>query len=334
MIEEVVVRQAKYEDLEKVQNFLSKEWPLNREYYEHFHVIDGEFMFVIGEGKISKKIYGTCGLIVTNREKEKDYQLVLLLVDKNNHRFNSISMIKYIAENMQAKTISSCGVRPNALIIYELLGYETGVMDHFYKLADRERYNVAVVQEKKIIKSRSGCRKLKYVKTFDELERLYDFTQNKNANPYKDAWCIKHRYFDVPHHKYKVYIIENEGEKNRSLIVMREVQVKGNKICKIVDFIGEDSDMSYIGNELDKLMNENNYEYIDLYSVGISKEIMEQAGFVLRTNEDKNIIPQLFEPFICKNKDIYYFTSNSERFHIYRGDCDQDRAVIGFALNI
>lgn len=327
MREKVVVRQANYEDLEKIRIFLSREWPLKREYYEYFHVIDGKLMFIVGEGQSSGNLYGVCGLIITNREKETNYQLVLLMVDKNENGFNSISLIKYIVDNLESKSISSCGVRPNALVIYEMLGFKTGKMDHFYKLADKESYHVAIVNEKRIIMSQPGDKKLKHIKTFGELEKLYNFVRNKESNPYKDAWCIKHRYFDSVYHKYKVYLIENQNGANRSIIVMREINNYGTTICKIVDFIGYDSELAGIGGELDRLMKENDYEFMDFYSVGIDKNIMEQAGFIERTPEDKNIIPHLFEPFIQINRDIYYFTNNPKDFHIYRGDSDQDRPV-------
>lgn len=333
MKENVVVRQANYEDLENIRGFLSREWPLNKEYYEYFHVIDGNLMFIIGEGQSSKKIYGVCGLIITNREKATNYQLVLLMVDKNENGFSSISLIKYISNNLGSKSISSCGVRPNALVIYEILGYKTGKMEHFYKLADKEQYRVAVINEKRIIRSQPGEMKLKLIETFEELEPVYDFEQNKNANPYKDAWCIKHRYYDSTYHKYKVYLIKKPDSVICSIIVMREINNNGTKICKIVDFIGNDNELASIGEELDRLILENEYEYIDFYSVGIKKNIMKRAGFVERTPEDKNIIPHLFAPFIQINRDIFYFTDNPQDFHMYRGDCDQDRPVKEYKRN-
>lgn len=333
MKETVTVRQAVYEDLENIRSFLSREWPLNREYYEYFHVIDGNLMFVIGEGQDSKKIYGVCGLIITNREMATDYQLVLLMVDKNENGFNSIALIKYITDNIDSKSISSCGVRPKALIIYEMLGYKTGKMDHFYKLKDKEHYQVAVVNEKRIIESQHGDNRLIYIKTFEELEKLYDFKRNIKCNPYKDAWCIKHRYFDSVYHEYKVFLIENSKNSHHSIIVMREINNEGVKICKIVDFIGNNNDLAGIGGELDRLIMGNDYEYMDFYSVGIANDIMRQAGFVQRTPEDNNIIPHLFAPFIQTNRDIYYFTNNPQDFHMYRGDCDQDRPVKEYKRN-
>ena len=153
---------------------------MKREYYEYFHVIDGKLMFIVGEGQSSGNLYGVCGLIITNREKETNYQLVLLMVDKNENGFNSISLIKYIVDNLESKSISSCGVRPNALVIYEMLGFKTGKMDHFYKLADKESYHVAIVNEKRIIMSQPGDKKLNILRPLENLKSYIILCETKN----------------------------------------------------------------------------------------------------------------------------------------------------------
>ena len=48
-------------------------------------------------------------------------------------------------------------------------------------------------------------------------------------------------------------------------------------------------------------------------------------GFLKRTENDPNIIPNYFEPFEQKNVDIYFVSNVMENLHLYRGDGDQDR---------
>ena len=50
---------------------------------------------------------------------------------------------------------------------------------------------------------------------------------------------------------------------------MREIDYKGTKICKIVDFIGMDEDISEISTAIEELIHRNNYEFIDFYCIGI-----------------------------------------------------------------
>lgn len=72
-------------------------------------------------------------------------------------------------------------------------------------------------------------------------------------------------------------------------------------------------------------MQENKWEYIDLYCYGIEDDILKRSGFLKRTENDPNIIPNYFEPFEQKNVDIYFVSNVMENLHLYRGDGDQDR---------
>lgn len=62
---------------------------------------------------------------------------------------------------------------------------------------------------------------------------------------------------------------------------------------------------------------------MDLYSYGVAEETMAQAGFRLR-KDDKNIIPNYFEPFVQENVEIYVQVPD-EPIAIFRGDGDMDR---------
>ena len=103
------------------------------------------------------------------------------------------------------------------------------------------------------------------------------------------------------------------------------MQQNGTKILRIVDFIGKQSDINHIGQELQDLIARNDYEYIDFYCEGIENEILENAGLKLKDDSDLNTIPNYFEPFVQENIDIYYFTNCNEIFPIFKADGDQDR---------
>jgi hypothetical protein len=143
------------------------------------------------------------------------------------------------------------------------------------------------------------------------------------VRPYKDIHFYCHRYFNHPIHKYAVYAIVKEGIS--AFLVCREVEKFGVKILRIVDYIGKEIYFGYLSSSLQKLMDENNYEFIDCYCAGMSAQIMNKAGFIQRKENDANIIPNYFEPFIFKNIEIYYCTSSSENFRLFRGDAYQDQ---------
>jgi len=331
-VEDIIIREATLNDFENLQQFLKEYWDENfifvhnSEYFKYYCVVDNKLLFVLGEGAKSKKIYGICGYVMTNRQEKTDLQLILLRVIENQNKLSSIDLIRYIENNINHRVLSSCGVRQNVTVLYELLGYRTGKLNHYYRLADKDEYKVAIINKKNIIPGKPGNYKLKHITSFVELSNLIDLKKYKNMVPYKDEWCIRHRYYESQIHKYKVYVIDKGNHIYDSLIVMREIEIRGTKICKIVDFVGIDEDIAGLYSFIDDMMKQNGYEYIEFYNLGISKDIMKAAGFVLRSDSDNNIIPRLFEPFVQENKDIYYFANDFDSLHMYCGDADQDRA--------
>lgn len=328
MEEKVIVRQALINELEDVRMFLWPEWKLSREYYEQYHVAFGKFWFVIGKGEKSNRIYGACGLVLTSEGEEKDAQVTLLYADKNNDSFSSASLLQYILDEMNFRTVSTCGVRENVVVLYKWLGFSTGKMQHFYKLGYCDDFKIADIKEEKRIEFVSGKNKLQKITDVSELQE-FGYQKYRNNFPYKDSWCIKHRYFDEKYHHYDVYKVINEDEMWSSIVVMREIEAFGSKSCKIVDFIGNDEDIAGLGESIDLLLKEKEYEFIDFYNVGIEEKWLNMAGFVKCTSEDSNIIPHYSEPILKINKDIFYIT-DTEKIHLYVGDADQDRSVYGY----
>ena len=106
---------------------------------------------------------------------------------------------------------------------------------------------------------------------------------------------------------------------------MREVNYNNSKALRIVDFIGIDDDLAGIGNELRRLIKEKNYEYIDFYEYGIPDNIMISAGFTLKKSDDFNIIPNYFEPFVLRNIQLNYSTTDESNLYVFKADSDQDR---------
>ena len=66
------------------------------------------------------------------------------------------------------------------------------------------------------------------------------------------------------------------------------------------------------------------YEYIDFYLYGIEDDILRDAGFVLQ-DDDVNIIPNYFEPFVQKNISLDFYADSLEEIILFKGDGDQDR---------
>jgi hypothetical protein len=91
-----------------------------------------------------------------------------------------------------------------------------------------------------------------------------------------------------------------------------------------VDFLGDINLLSLIGQNIDRLIKNENLEYIDILCTGINSKILKKSGFTLKTKNDNNIIPIYFEPFVRNNVEIY-FEASYENMVLFKADADQDR---------
>lgn len=334
MTENIIIRMAEVHEFDRVREFMAQYWDDGNhifvkwpEYFRYFNIAHGRFNMFIGIGEKTERIYGICGFVNCNSSNTTDIQLNLLRVIDNDNGFNSLSMLDYIVKNYKYRTIASCGIRPKTKIIYQYLGYQTGTLNHYYRLNKKnEKYQIAVIKNRIIPDIKQGKYSLKLIESFQELQELFNAEAYHHLIPYKDEQCIKHRYYDSMGRHYKVYGIDKGTVSYDSIIVMRELSYNGIKVCKIVDYIGVDEDIGEISTAIQELIDKNDYEFIDFYCIGIEHEFLEKAGFVKRKLDDENIIPRLFEPFVQENKEIHYFiNTTSSKFHLYCGDSDQDR---------
>jgi len=143
-----------------------------------------------------------------------------------------------------------------------------------------------------------------------------------DAPMYKDLWYMEHRYYKHPYYKFNIWGIEESPGNIGGLLVGRVVRCNDSACLRIMDFFGQESLLAGIGVELDLIMTSGELEYTDFYCAGIPHDCMKDAGFVLRDENDGNIIPNHFEPYERKNIDILY---SGGGLRTYKGDGDQGR---------
>lgn len=229
--------------------------------------------------------------------------------------------------NAGYKSVSSCGINKKTIPIYEFLGINTGRLKHFYILnQELKEYNIAKISEKNIKKIETkDVEDLIEVESIDELLKLINYQELKKYNFYKSPEYFNKRYFKHPYYKYHILV---KAKNTNSILVYRIVRANGGSCIRIMDFLGDEKEFNELTNYLiDKMLKEK-HEYIDIYEVGIEDEILENSGFIERIEEDSNIIPNYFEPFIQKNIEIYYMSNCNSKFRMFKGDGDQDRPSI------
>lgn len=223
-----------------------------------------------------------------------------------------------------AKLLSCNNIRPNTIPFYEFLGYTGARMGHWYRLGQHETFRVASPADVHRLPV-SGDGYLKRFADADAMEAA--FCPPERAKPYKDGWYLRRRYFDYPRQEYLVYGGFLDGV-CRLLFCLRRVVVEGTVVLRLCDVVGPAALLPQFGAALDRLVEEYDAEYLDLYCWGLADESLTGAGFTERKENDETVIPHYLDPPLYKNVDFYLFTSDPAGFVMFRADGDQDRPNI------
>lgn len=195
-----------------------------------------------------------------------------------------------------------------------------GRLSQFYMLSVTGEYRIADIRDEVLVEiTEQKQTDLIRFNTCDELYSVFEEEKFRNRLPYKDSSYIEHRYFAHPKYEYQLY-----GAGKDLVLVCREVEAEGSKALRIVDILGEASNIRYTGKALKNLMYENRYEYIDFMEFGMDKRDILAAGFTELDINGRNIIPNYFEPFEKKNVEVLCCASLRPAL-IFKADADQDR---------
>lgn len=326
----IAVRRAVMEDIPDIMRFIDEHWKKdhiiakNRSFFEWMFVDGNQCNFMIGKEEEENKIYGIMGFLFYNSTKTPDISGSIWKVIKSSNPMLGMDLVAELKRLVDYRYSCASGLSRKSMRIEEIKGGIGDHLRHYYRLGRRDSYEIAVVKDGRISPvEQNGCT-LKQVNSFLEFYSILEEEHLKQMVPYKDKKYLEHRYFNHPIYHYTIWAVVRPDGTARSVLVGREVTHGNASILKLVDFIGYDEDMGLIGYALDKLIKEQQYEYVDLYCYGILDSIMEKAGFRLREGQDQNIIPNYFEPFLQENVQIN-FIHFAKKFHLYRGDGDQDR---------
>ena len=332
----MIIRRAKASEFEDIKSFYNTHWGsihalVNVKRLFDFFFVDGEFLnFIIARKTEESEIISACGYIPANSTATPDVWTTLWLTQKRAHQNVGLQIVDYIVEKMGFRLVSTNNARLNTLVLYRFLGYETAKMNHYYRLSKRKDYKVAVLNgHHEILPVDKTQYSLKRFETPDDFIGSFDPLASMNNRPYKDVGYIAKRFYDFPFYHYFVYGIFNEEKQCQTIIVFRKAYVRETSILRIVDVVGEYSELANIGHCIQDLLQEHHCEYVDFYCYGIDQEVLRRAGFLQRDPDDKNIIiPNYLEPYAPINTDYHFFCNKLEGFVQCKADGDQDRLNI------
>ena len=242
-----------------------------------------------------------------------------------------IKLFKKLIELYPNANFSTVGANEKTLKIYQYLGFKTGKLDHF------------VLINRKV----SNFRIIKFIKTTDiystyidnniDMYSLTILTSKQISNFFLNSTTLENsvikefksfhkRYIKHPYYKYIIYGIISTNNDILNILVIRELEINQVKIARVINIIGNPSNLINVKSALINLVEINMYEYLDFYQYGIKDEILFNSGFI-KKNSNNIIVPNYFEPFVSKNIEINFFTTNQKIF-LFKGHGDQDRPSI------
>lgn len=322
---------AKKTDVDEIMKFFYDFWgkthilAIDKEFFEYeFGGMDDRINFLLAKDKNSGELLGIYGFYTYNMGRHGEPLDIAggpSRVSPNcQYPFLGVEMYKRLPQMLNARTEFGVGLNKNTSlqISLRLLKRYSGKMKQFYRLNRNCTYKISKINKKDILPINESIQyELKEVMSICELLEMLDVDSFIERIPFKNKNYINKRYFNHPIYKYRIYVLEK-----KMALVTREIKVNNVKILRIVDVLGNLAFLNYIGEFLDELLCKNEYEYIDFVETGLNDDVLKKIGFI--ENDNVNIIPNYFEPFVQSNIDIYFDTTDPSAV-LFKADADQDR---------
>lgn len=334
-------RFATVDDTDAIMRFLHDHWRaghiLSRSkplFLHDFHV-NGRLNVGLAVND-ADEVIGMLGYFICNGSPEPDMtgSIWKVLEEENTTdskgAFLGVYLRKFILDNVPHRHFATPGPGPQTRNIYRMLRMTWHRMRHFYRVnPDVEAFQIAVFPEGVPTPPPApeiGAGTLTLCRHVDDL-RDFDFEGQTHIAPRKDLAYLDHRYLQHPIYDYLPYAWREDGEL-KNIVMCRRAEAQGRHCLRVVDFLGDESNLPRIAPHLFQVIRDADDEYIDFICHGMSAEIMRAAGFdELDLDQQELIIPNYFEPYTAMNVGINCVADRTRTLHVRlcRADGDMDR---------
>ena len=238
-------RLARPEEKQRVLDFVNAnfDWRLplvNRPEWFHFYYESGDgLQFAVAEE--NGEWLAAAGYIRANRSPSPDIW-VSVWVARKGHNGVGLELMEALPRLTGARVVACNNIRPKTMAFYRFLGWEADRVGHFFRLADRAEYRLAVPGPNAGRLPASGDLTLEPVHSVTRLQGMG--MPPSSHTPVKDIWYMTRRYFDFDHYRYDVWCATERGKLLAYLVTRTaDVTLDGGsrvKVLRMVDFIGED----------------------------------------------------------------------------------------------
>ena len=333
----VAIRLAEICDENEIVQFIADYWSSehvfvkNRAFFRYEMCSNGRPNFIIA--KMDERIVGVLGFLQYGKcLQESDLFLVIFQSIKQKSAGNiGLGLIEY-AKSLTNRNLHSVGVNPGVVPYYRFLGFQTGVMDHFFWLNQNvvgvETFLVDELSQFNWDRLTTGTPvgSLVVQTDFAQITKLANQLTPISCNLKSSAYFIK-RFLENPIYEYKVLALYQEGPGQCGIGVVREINVAQHRAYRLVDWIGGLEHLASFCALLIDLASSEGMAFIDLYISGLEENVMDMSGMLKVDNSV--VIPNYLEPLVMENKMLHYVTTGKEPPVFMRGDGDQDRPSRG-----
>jgi hypothetical protein len=338
---DIVVGLLLHDEIGKFQEFIREHWDKNHLFAKETRVFDWQhksptnYHYVVA--KIEEEIVGIHGLIpLKHFDKNLPAPQIFLTIWKaleDRSLGLGLRLFKACEKEYSPEFIGTLGLDDKLIPFHKWQGFTTGLMDHHVMLSpDIGEFKIAIVPD--YIKPKrqendrivSGGQEIKKL-TISKLNALNTNILYSYQRPLKSDGYIENRYLRHPIYDYDVYAILEQSEPI-ALCVVRLISENGTNVLRFVDYIGSNESFSKLQSFSATLLKKYDAEYIDIYSHGISPEILKAAGYIRRSIYDDLVVPNHFEPFHQNNINLnfgYKCPQIGKPVRLFKGDCDQDQ---------
>ena len=308
----------------KILNFIKKNYKKNHiliknsKVFNYYYKHKSKLTFIVSEDKNSiKSIIGYIPLEKYN-PKCKKILWIALWIGKKNEPQSGLESLSIFLNKFSKYDIFILGLTEKAKNIFKIYGFKTGKLKHYYLLNKFKKKFKFIKNPKKIKKVYINKNSLNAILiTGKNTNYLKDFKHKSEKN----SEYFKFKYLHSPFYNYQLYFLKTEHL--RGLIVLRAIK---KKIIRVIDFSGDEKIIQFLYPLFEKILKENNYEYIDFVNYGLKDKYLKKANFHLI--KKPTIIPNFFEPLVFANHNINFAYKKkliNKKVLIFKGDGDQER---------
>ena len=328
-----IIRRATEADYPAIQEFLRSEWSPEHIFvknpdlfkWQHLERDSGHLNYLLLE--LDEEIQSLIGYIPYRHwSRSAPENRVFLAIWKTSSHCKvagaGFHLLRQVREIAKTDFIGAIGVSSIALPIYSRLGYKTGLMDHFAIFNSRPPSRFLLeTPTQEISRGQVVFKELLFHSDSLHIDGIC-----RSSGSAKNAEYFSARYGSHPVYTYQAYSL-TLGE-SEVVLVTRVIELQGSLVCRVVDAVGDFKIIAKSAGALKALVEEQAYEYLDIYSTGLDVAAMLAGGFFARKPDSTYIIPNYFEPLVMMNSELAFawkdFGSRKEAV-LFRGDSDQDR---------